>query len=203
MARNQLFYTIDQITENLYTSGSEYQLQNGNEYIGLYHKYITGEVYTEPVWNEKKSLKLQKFEQLTDDIKVFRSNNKNIKTKFKTPEKYFPIVTEQNIKQQYITRYFLYKINDKYVIEINQSQYKEYNLNKLDSNIYAVILLKWYVAGEPFDVTTGNIKKLGVINNNLNTINIFNLLYPGFNQTVNNPLELYVDTTVIVPPDIN
>ena len=58
MSRQKAYYTIDEITNNLYTTGSEWMLQNFTEYKGLYHTYITGEVYTQAKWNPKTSKKL-------------------------------------------------------------------------------------------------------------------------------------------------
>ncbi len=46
MARLKTFYTADEITNNLYTSGSEYMTEDNVEYVGSYHSYATGERYT-------------------------------------------------------------------------------------------------------------------------------------------------------------
>jgi hypothetical protein len=203
MARKKLFYTKNQITENLYTAGSEYQLADGTLYVGLYHVYTTGEIYTEAKWTPGKSKKLKAFVVVPEQAKTYRKNKPDIKTKFETPEKHFPEITTQDIQQKYIKRYFLYKINEQQVTEISLKQYNKWYSQELDNNIYDTIELIWYISGPAFDTIDGNVKKVGVINKNQSAINRTNREYPGFNQTVNNPLELYVDTTVIVPPDIN
>jgi hypothetical protein len=51
--RLKLYYTTDEITNNLYTSGMQYMLQDNTEYRGLYHTYLTGEVYTGATWDSK------------------------------------------------------------------------------------------------------------------------------------------------------
>ena len=56
--RLKLYYTTDEITNNLYTSGMQYMLQDNTEYRGLYHTYLTGEVYTGATWDSKTSKKL-------------------------------------------------------------------------------------------------------------------------------------------------
>lgn len=203
MARKKLFYTKNQITENLYTAGTEYQLADGTPYVGLYHRYVTGEVYTEPVWNVKSSKLLQPIKIEPASVKIYRENKKDIKTSFLTPTRYFPEITAADIQQKYITRYFLYKINDKQVIEIDAMQYQQLGSGKLDNNIYSGIRAVWYVAGDTNTVTNGNVTTPGVIQRNQTTINLINRRYPGFRDTVNNPLELYVDTTIIIPPAIN
>ena len=177
MARKKLFYTKNQIRENLFTTGNEFQLTGGTPYIGLYHRYDTGETY--------------------------RKNKTDIKTKFDSPERFFPQVTPQDIQQTYINRYFVYKINDQQVIEINKQQYDGLNSGKLDNNVYAGIRTVWYVAGPAATTTTGTVSNPGVIQKNQTTINRINRAYPGFNRVVDNPLELYVDTTIIVPSAIN
>ena len=38
MSRIKTYYNDSEIVTDLYTFGKEWQLQNGAEYIGLYHK---------------------------------------------------------------------------------------------------------------------------------------------------------------------
>lgn len=203
MARKKLFYTKNQITENLYTPGNEYQLSDGTVYIGLYHRYSTGEIYTEPTWNVKTSKPLSVFLTQSEQIKTYRKNASNIKTKFKSPQRHFPKISIDDIQRTYIDRYFLYKINDKQVIEIDKQQYGQINAKQIDTNIYVGIRATWIISGNVNTVTNGNVTTPGVIQRNQSTINRINRQYPGFRDTVNNPLELYVDTTIIVPPAIN
>ena len=203
MARQKLFYTKNQITENLYTAGSEYQLTDGTMYIGLYHTYNTGEVYTQPNWNPSKSKKLEPIVIVPEQEKIYRKNKPDIKTKFDSPERYFPEITTADIQKKFINRYFLYKINSQQTTEISLSAYNKWYSQKLDNNIYVTIKIIWYIAGSAENTVNGNVTTLGVIQRNQSTINRINRQYPGFRDTVNNPLELYVDTTIIVPPAIN
>ena len=203
MARKKLFYTKNQIRENLFTIGNEFQLTDGTPYIGLYHRYDTGEIYTEGTWNAKSSKPLSVLITESEQVKTYRKNKTDIKTKFDSPERFFPQVTPQDIQQTYINRYFVYKINDQQVIEINKQQYNGLNSGQLDNNVYAGIRTVWYVAGPATTITTGTVSKPGVIQKNQTTINRINRAYPGFNRVVDNPLELYVDTTIIVPSAIN
>ena len=66
--RRRLYYTDKQITKNLYTTGSEWQTEDGVEYIGSYHTYITSETYTQSDWNEATSKKLVKYEQANQNV---------------------------------------------------------------------------------------------------------------------------------------
>jgi hypothetical protein len=203
MARKKLFYTKNQITENLYTAGNEFQLSDGTMYIGLYHRYDTGELYTGGTWNVKTSKPLSVFVQTSEQVKLYRQNKKDIKTKFKSPVRYIPQITAVDTQKTYVTRYFLYKLNDKNVIEIDQPQYSEWANSELDNNIYKAIKTIWYITGNATTTQTGGITQLGVIQKNQNIIDQLEQTYPGFRDTINNPLELYIDTTIIVPPAIN
>jgi len=203
MARKKLFYTKNQITENLYTAGNEFQLSDGTMYVGLYHRYDTGELYTGGTWNVKTAKPLSVFVQTSEQVKLYRQNKKDIKTKFKSPVRYIPQITAVDTQKTYVTRYFLYKLNDKNVIEIDQPQYSEWANSELDNNIYKAIKTIWYITGNPTTTKTCGITQLGVIQKNQNIINQLEQTYPGFRDTINNPLELYIDTTIIVPPAIN
>ncbi len=79
MARTKVLYTKSEITENLYTTGSQYMKQDNTEYIGLYHTYITGEIYTEAKWNPAKSEPILPFKIQTPNTEKRRKKKTNIK----------------------------------------------------------------------------------------------------------------------------
>ena len=70
--RRRLYYTDNQITKNLYTTGSEWQTADGQEYVGAYHTYVTGETYTEPDWNASKSKKLVEFKNASQTTRKYQ-----------------------------------------------------------------------------------------------------------------------------------
>ena len=83
--RQKQIYKESEITTDLYTWGEEWQTEDGVEYKGLYHKYTTGEIYTQPVWNELSSKKLVKY-QIPDIpiIALYKTLHKNkIQTNYK------------------------------------------------------------------------------------------------------------------------
>ena len=65
MARQKKYYSHNEIENNLYTFGAEWMYESGVIYVGLYHKYSTGEVYTESVWNVQTSKKLIAYEDIS------------------------------------------------------------------------------------------------------------------------------------------
>ena len=58
MSREKTYYSADEVLNNLYASDKQLMYTDGTMYIGLYHKYSTGEIYTEAKWNSNKSKKL-------------------------------------------------------------------------------------------------------------------------------------------------
>ena len=44
--RNRIYYTKAQINNGLLTEGEEWMFIDGTEYIGQYHTYTTGEVFS-------------------------------------------------------------------------------------------------------------------------------------------------------------
>ena len=61
-SRRKLYYPDNQIEKNLYTKGKEWMtLEDWKEYIGPYHRYVTGEVFTEGDWNQFASKKLVRY----------------------------------------------------------------------------------------------------------------------------------------------
>ena len=70
--RMKIYYPDDQIIKNLITGGKEFMiLQDFSEYIGFYHRYSTGEVFTEHQWNPSKSKRLIRFRNLSEPQKKY------------------------------------------------------------------------------------------------------------------------------------
>ena len=82
MSRKKVRYTKDEITNNLYTTGQEWMTPDNEEYIGLYHRYSTGEVYTSAKWNPNKSIKLIKFRLLPEGNKSYKKIKEDIVNHF-------------------------------------------------------------------------------------------------------------------------
>ena len=101
--RRRLYYTDKQITKNLYTTGSEWQTEDGVEYIGSYHTYITSETYTQSDWNEATSKKLVKYEQANQNVVQYQKL-KNIALKFETPQSSIVRITNQDRLNGFITK---------------------------------------------------------------------------------------------------
>lgn len=200
--RFKLYYTADEITNNLYTSGSEFMTEDNIEYRGLYHSYITGEVYTGAEWNSKLSKKLVKWQDISSKNIVYQNLKPNSLV-FDTPNSVVITVTPQQIKQGLITRYFIKKYNDTHILEIDQSQYEKWVSKKIDSVMYLAITIPWMIAGPIDDELVNGTLIKGIRNKNLLQIIAANTKMPGLTDLLTNPLQFYQDTSFTAPKDIN
>jgi hypothetical protein len=82
--RQKIYYSENQIVKNLHTKGLEFMLlRDFSEYAGFYHRYTTGEVFTEHEWNPLKSERLIRFRNLSEpkkkyyDLKLFYKSGTN------------------------------------------------------------------------------------------------------------------------------
>ena len=181
--RQKAYYTENEIETNLYTTGKQFMLTDRTEYIGLYHRYIvTNEVYTLASWSKSKSKKLIKFEELDPKVISYKTAKPKIKTKYKIPIVHNIVITPEDKKAGTITRYFLKKINSTKIIEIDQQQFKDFNNEKIDPNLYTVTSLLWHITGEISDIQNGRILTIGVRSKNKKVVNNTNKIMPGINK---------------------
>jgi hypothetical protein len=200
--RQRLHYTPSQITNNLYTYGSEWALSDGTEYRGAYHRYSTGEVYTGPEWNEQLSKKLVEYVEQPTNTHIYKTL-KNVRTKFVAPVAVIPNITAEQRNSGVITRYFIKKINENIFTEIDQKQYTDWTIDILDSNLYLAISIQWAISGNKQTTFNGAVQTHGVVEKNTIAIAQAELLMPGISLYLTNPLQFYTDTDFVVPKDIN
>jgi len=204
MSRLKVYYTIDEVELNLYTSGSEYMLMDSTEYKGLYHKYITThEVYTLSAWNETDSKKLIPYRPVAPIKLEYLKLNPDIKTEYQTVEPYNLEISVTDRKNGFVTRYFIQKVNSLQIMEIDKQQFDDYNSKKIDPNVYRVTSLKWCIVGTLSDSFDGNIYTPSIQTKNKKSISTANKIMPGINKKITNLTEYYSDVEFLVPPDIN
>lgn len=189
MARIKLKYELADIKTDLYTFGKEWTTEDGQEYVGLYHQYIsTNETYTGANWDKNISKKLIKFYE-NSDVNFYRKTKK-IKAIFQTPYPQRPVITDDDRKRGYFTRYFLKKFNELQIIEISKKQYDLYQSKKIDNNAYSAATINWYITGQAEQKNTKNISDASK-------------QIPQLRSLLTDLLQFYTDTDFNVPPDIN
>ena len=202
--RQKSYYTSKEIINNLYTAGAEWQLLNGTEYIGLYHKYTTGEVYTGSTWNPLTSVALTTYTTQPFVKKIYKALKPNIKTAYKLhPNSSQIIISESDRQRGFCFRYFIKKINETTILEIDKQQYDAWVSNNIDTKLYIAVKLTWYISGNIQDIKTGNVISKGVISKNLHELQQADVTVPGMLNKIKNLTEYYSDTDIIVPKDIN
>jgi hypothetical protein len=202
MARLKLYYPAEEITNNLYTFGSELMTDDNVEYIGPFHRYITGEVYTGTAWDSKTSRKLVAFKEQSKTT-IYNTLKPNIQLKHVSPIRVAPQITSADISRGSIQRYFICKQNESIVFEIDATQYQRWVINRIDNKAYVSVQLTWMIAGMIQDTKNGNVTIPGVITKNTQQIKVATRTIPAIVSILTNPLEFYVDTDYIKPVDIN
>ncbi len=201
--RLKLYYTTDEITNNLYTSGSQYMLQDNTEYRGLYHTYLTGEVYTGATWNAKTSVKLVPYKRIMAKNTEYETLKRELKLSYQQPVSALNAPTTEQLKAGSYTRYFIKKVNESKIIEIDASQFELWQSNQFDPAMYTAIKMQWYISGPIEDTRPTLVLHLGVRTKNLSQIAAAETTLPGISKVLADPLQYYSDVTYLVPKDIN
>ena len=206
MGRIKLYYPLDEITSNLYTSGKQWMTTDDVEYIGLYHTYTTGEVYTEASWDSKLSKQLIVYKEKlpeTEKNVVYQKLMSSLNLKFLTP-KSIPIqLRKTDIYAGSIRRYFIKKYNEQSIIEIDSLQYEQWQNNIIDTKMYNAVNLIWYINGNINDVYINGVLVEGVSTKNKKQVILAAAKMPELQLFLTNYTEYYSDNTFIIPADIN
>ena len=132
--RIKIRYTADEITNNLYTIGGELMTTDRQEYIGLYHTYETGEIFSLPKWNARKSQKLIPYKEISDSEQVYQELKPKLQTSYDSIIPLLLEISEQNRIDGYVDRYFLQNIVTKYITEVDNSTFKKLSSRSIDPN---------------------------------------------------------------------
>lgn len=200
--RIKSYYSANEIVNNLYTTGQELMTTDNVEYVGLYHKYTTGEIYSQPTWNKNKSVKLIKYKEQSDSVIEYNKIS-DIEIKYKSFNTYNVVITNENIKAGYVDRFIFKRVNEDKFYEVNSDTYNAYTNNDIDPNLYLAVKIKWYIAGNVNDTSRGNIQIPGVYTNNRNELQVAERTISGISTYLTDLLQYYVDTDNITPKDIN
>ena len=161
--RKRIYYTKAQVREGLVTDGGEWMFTDNTEYIGQYHTYTTGEVFSEATFVDGKSRILipyvdvqninQQNEIGIDTAKNFEYDNiKTLNVKksiIPNPNQIQP--TDKDIKRGWMERYFAKKVNDDIILELTKEDFDNVGTeNGLDSILWEKFKLRWRITG-PID----------------------------------------------------
>ena len=209
--RKKLYYPENQIERNLFTNGGEWMtLDDWREYQGFYHRYTTGEVFTEKDWDPTLSKKLVKFKAREEsyfkylDLKNYTivggekkeliGNGGQNLYRYTAPRAVKVVPSETEKDDGIMTRYFVYKRNEQNRIffEVDSPQIQDYGSDNVGINqyLYGLLELPWKLSGPEFDIRTDNIlQKPGVVDTNLRIVERYSKKFPILKQILNNPRE--------------
>jgi hypothetical protein len=200
--RIKSYYSANEIVNNLYTSGQELMTTDNVEYIGLYHKYTTGEVYSQPTWDKNKSVKLIKYKDQPESVIEYNKIS-DIEIDYKSFNTYNVAITKENINNGYVDRFIIKRANDNVFYEVNSDTYDMYTREDIDPVLYLAVKFKWYITGNINDMRQGNILIPGVPSNNYKELQTAEKTVPNITSYLKDLLQYYVDNDNVTPKDIN
>ena len=207
--RKKIYYPDSQIENGLFTKGKEWMtIDDWKEYVGYYHRYATGEVFTEREWNPLKCQKLVRYKDRNDtyfkylDLKkyvVIDEDKKeilgaNIFSRYSAPRAVKRVPSSSEIKDTFMTRYFVIKLNEpsRVCYEVAQSEVKTLKTKNTGVNqyLYDIIEVQWKIDGPEFDkYENGLLKYPGVVDTNLRIVERLSKKFPILSKILNNPRE--------------
>ena len=200
--RIKSYYSTNEIVNNLYTTGQELMTTDNVEYIGLYHKYTTGEIYSQPTWDKNKSVKLIKYKEQPESVIEYNKIS-DIEIDYKSFNTYNVAITKENINKGYVDRFIIKRANDNVFYEVNSDTYDMYTREDIDPVLYLAVKFKWYITGNINDVRQGNILIPGVPSNNYKELQTAEKTVPNITSYLKDLLQYYVDNDNVTPKDIN
>tara|TARA_B110000858_G_scaffold197929_2_gene261569 strand:- start:1076 stop:1693 length:618 start_codon:yes stop_codon:yes gene_type:complete len=200
--RIKSYYSANEIVNNLYTTGQELMTTDNVEYVGLYHKYTTGEIYSQPTWDKNKSVKLIKYKDQPESVIEYNKIS-DIEINYKSFNTYNVAITKENINTGYVDRFIIKRANDNVFYEVNSDTYDMYTREDIDPVLYLAVKFKWYITGNINDVRQGNILIPGVKSNNYKELQTAEKTVPNITSYLTNLLQHYVDNDNVTPKDIN
>lgn len=203
MPRLRLHYSKDEIINDQYTYGNEWMYEDSTQYIGPYHQYTTGEVYTGAAWDVSTSRKLIEYQDMTSLSYRYKQIKSDIQTKYDSFNNYLVELKYDDYITGYVNRYFFKKVNDGVITEISKLTYDDYNGSKIDKNLYTAIQVKWVISGKLETTQTDGITTISVADQNRKILISAERQMSGISVKLNNLIEYYTNTEFKVPADIN
>jgi hypothetical protein len=103
------------------------------------------------------------------------------------PVYFKPFPKTKDYSLGYINRYFVQKINDLTITEIDKNKY-----NEVSSALYNKISFRWIISGPKDNVYKNKIlERVGVREQNIKIVNVNEKKMIGIKNYLNNPLEFW------------
>lgn len=139
--RQKVYYPEGQIQKGLYTQGKEFMFEDGTEYVGDYHTYSTGEVFTKSTYLKSISQKLIPFIDLSEfsNSQKFEYDKLNkLKPTFEFATYGKAIPTQEDYNQGFVVRYFTKRHFNDIITEVTKQTF-----GLLRPEYYVKLELRW------------------------------------------------------------
>lgn len=204
------YYPLSQVKINLYTNGGEFIKAINNEpYKGFYWQTSSGKFFTGKTPNDPYSTEIIRptifpEENLNNPNLSQIAMEASVETYSIVSDTFFPteypkydssltrakplyvppLVTDQDYKQGYITRYFCKKTNEFLYLEINKDTYdKLINKDvKILYQLYKPFKIKWQIAGDKEKVYNTNKNIIHTLIQNQKMYNFNQYLKENYTQ---------------------
>jgi len=105
-----------------------------------------------------------------------------------TPYSNKPKITQDDISNGFVKRYFVRNISTKLITEVDKNQYVSFQSNPL----FELLEIPWIITGFAKDtVATDKQPIYGTEHKNTVTINFYEIRLPGLSRVLRNPLEYF------------
>lgn len=184
---SQPYYNLHQISTGHFTSGGEFVLYSGEEYIGPYHILPNGQRFTE-FRPTQKSVELYELRlNPTFDILKYNQITGNKVNQYVVPISFEPLPNLDDYNRGWIERFFLQKRNNAEftIIEIDSNQFNSINTKNnpgINGIIYNSLRIEWKISKLPKD---------DIFYLNSRTIQLNEPNFNGLTRYLINPLEFY------------
>lgn len=145
------YYGIHQIITGQYTAGGEFVLDDGNDYIGVYHILPNGQRFTHPRPKPSSKELHEKRTDMAEDVIFYNRLTRREISRHTYPIQYQPIPTNDDYEFGQIERYFVQKRNDprNTILEIDGQQFNQINVNNspgINGVIWNSVIIPWRIS---------------------------------------------------------
>jgi len=197
ITRNKLYYPKSHIITGLCTTGKEWMLEDGTEYIGYYHVYADGTILTEANFNSITSKPLVPYvNTILQPVNAIYNSMKPVSVYIEPQQSYF-VPTRDDYTKGKVTRYLLRRRNfSTYedIMEIDKDQYNLWRRHKggIDSDLYDAIAIDWKLTGPLHDdKSTINIV-YGVFDTNQRMVLLHDVTFSGLKNFLTDYIEMSI-----------
>jgi len=196
---NKVKHNNQYVTIALYTNGNEF-VYNSNEldYVGWYHLYDNGDIYSQPTFDSNLSVKLKpKDNGINGEFNKINGSYFLEYQKYKTISPFLPLPTDDDYSNGSIIRYFCRKSNDlkSPITEISKTDFQILNeyKNNFMSILHTTHSLRWKISGRKDDVYDSNNIRIysGVYDINKRTLVESEKVFPDITSYLSNLLQFY------------